>query len=140
MARGRRRSALLGLAVVVVAAAGCSGSDDEAPKPPEFANPTLECTDSMDPDVDGNIVSAVSIEVTDPDRDLKVGEQGLEGTFDSLPIALKDDDADRRFTWRPSEDENRIRCPGEHHLVVHAEDAEGNEATFDERITKNGSS
>lgn len=130
----------LGVAALVAAIVGC-GEEEDPPEPPQFAAPIIECADSQDPDVEGRIVSEVSIQITDPDRDLLTdGEDAPEGTFDSLPIVLTDEDADQRFSWQPSEMENRIRCEREHHLVVHARDAEGNEETFDERITKDGDS
>jgi len=129
------------MAALLAAIVGCGGEEEDPPEPPQFANPEIECAESQDPDVDGRIVSKVSIEITDPDRDLLTdGDGGPEGTFDSLPIALTDEDADQRFSWQPSEMENRIRCEREHHLVVHARDAEDNEATFDERVTNDGDS
>ena len=136
--RATRRWASVGIAVAVMAAVGCGQEEEDPPEPPQFGSPSIACADSQDPDVDGQIITAVSIEVTDPDRDLASDE--LEGTFDSLPISLTDEDADQRFEWQPSDMENRIRCGGEHHLVVHASDAEGNEATFDERITQDEAS
>ena len=132
--------AAVGITVAVMAAVGCGQEEEDPPEPPQFANPSITCADSQDPDVDGQIITAVSLEVTDPDRDLVTDEGKLEGTFDSLPITLTDEDADQRFEWQPSDMENRIRCSGEHHLVVQATDAEGNEATFDERITQDGAS
>lgn len=116
--------------------AGCGG--DEPPTPPEFQNPRVACEESGNPRIDEEVVTEISVKIVDPDRDLVVPEGGFEATLDGLQIALTDEDADQRFSWKPSTDTNRLVCNGAFDLIVTAADAEGNETTFDESIASDG--
>ncbi len=124
---------VVALATVVI---GCGPQNDDTGDPPVIEEPDLVC-DTVDGVNGGDpVVTSVSVRVTDPDRDLVTNDNGaLEGTFEGLPIELTDEDADKRFTWEPSDERNGIECQGTHPLVVEARDAEGRETTFDQEIS-----
>ena len=117
--------------------AGCG--EAEPPTPPEFTNPKVTCEESGNPRIEEEVLTEVSVKITDPDRDLVVPEGGFEATLDALQIKLTDEDADQRFSWKPSSENNRLVCNGDFELIVTAADAEGNEARFDEGIPSEGS-
>ncbi len=137
--RGAWRLAGLVSAVVIFGGGpGCGSNDEPEPSnPPQFDAPEISCEDSQQ--VDGRVVGSVSVEVTDPERDLVIPEEGLEGTFDGVAIRLTDEDGDQRFEWTPS-DEQRFVCAGTHELIVQARDDDGNEARLDREIDKDGAS
>lgn len=121
--------------VLVVALFGVAGCGLLDGAPPSFSSPRMTCEDSSEDGVGNRVVTQVSVKVTDPNDDLAVGD-GLEGTFNGLPITMVDDDADNRFTWRPGARENRILCDGTFELRVEASDAAGHSTTFETTLTR----
>jgi hypothetical protein len=107
---------------------GCGGADGDAPS---LSGIAVECEDSGDADV-GDVVSAVSVQVDDPDRDLV----SVDGRVNGIQITLTDDDADGRFAWSPPESSEPLTCLGDFVVRVTATDKAGNTSTKTDVISK----
>lgn len=149
----------LSLVFLGLSVGACGGEEEEPepepPKPPQFGSPSIECDNPEGDEFDKQVITKVSVRVFDEDRDLLTQEGALCGTLDGLPIALRDDDADRVFTWNPADQEednpcdgeiqigetNRMVCEGEKafRLKVTARDKAGNTTRLDEVVTKGSS-
>jgi hypothetical protein len=100
---------------------GCGGADGDEPT---ISGIGVECEDSGDADV-GQVVSAVTADVDDPDRDLV----GVEGRVNGIQITMTDDDADREFTWSPPSSSEPLACTGDFFVQITAVDKAGNSST-----------
>lgn len=109
-------------------AAGCGGADGDEPTVSGIA---VECIDADDANV-GQVVSTVSADVSDPDRDLV----GVEGRVNGVQLTLTDDDADERFTWSPPESSVPLACAGDFFIQITAADKAGNTTTRSTVINK----
>ena len=106
------------------------GCDEELPppppNPPQIGEATITCgpgpTDSEAVDVE-QVVTTLSVEVLDEDRDLTE----VSGQLDGVALAgLQDDDADDIYVWTAPEALDPVACRQSFGLVVRASDLAGN--------------
>lgn len=130
------------LSVSLLAALAIScGEEPEPPPPstpPEVTAPALECGEVSEQmnalyDVDYPVIQTVSVEVSDPERDLV----SVSGAVNGYPmVELTDDDADLRYEWTPPSELDPMVCKGEVVLRFEARDLDGNTTELVEIITK----
>lgn len=138
-----RQTRWVGIVTVVslfsmVASVGC-GSNEEESTPPIVDQAQVECGMSKDAEVDREVVTKVSVRVTDPDRDLVTQDGAIKGTFNAIRIELTDPDADSRYSWEPGDDAQRMICEGQFTLRLTARDQAGNETPYERDIDKSSS-
>jgi hypothetical protein len=114
---------------IAVFAAACG---DDVPPQPDMTELELACADTTQSGVDSQVLEAISVMVTDADRDLV----GVDGTINGVQITLTDDDADERFTWSPPDDAEPIACSGELVVSLNAVDKAGHTANLYKVVEK----
>lgn len=112
------------MAVLCLIQIGCG--DSEGPQAPEIGDAIIECGPApAGVSMQDQVVTEVSVFVTDPDRDLI----SVSATLNGIPIEVTDDDATMWFSWQPDPQDTPLRCQGSFSLNVIARDAEGHETT-----------
>ena len=129
-------------AVCVLVVTAC-GEEEEPPPPstpPTIEAPQVECGELGEEmsalyDLDYPVLQQVSVEVSDPERDLL--DASLRGSVNGYPMTgFTDEDADLRYTWTPPEGLDPMVCQGEVVLRFMARDLDGNVAELNEIVTK----
>lgn len=133
---------ILTLAITTITfGSACSEPEPEPPSdPPVLEAPEVECgpaTAEMAQayDIDYPVILSVSVQVSDPQRDLV--EDSVRGEVNGYPIPLlTDDDADLRYTWTPPSELAPMVCRGEVVVRFEARDLDENTAEITEILTK----
>ncbi len=122
----------------------CKEEEEPPPPsdPPEITAPEVTCGPATDAhkaatyeDYALPVVQEVSVQISDPQRDLL--DASVRGEINGFPLpSLTDDDADLRYVWTAPVDGAPIACKGDMVLRFWAEDLDENKAELSEIIAK----